>query len=125
MSALLTRWIQDGTAARISAAKQAEVRARHQIAAIALTGIQPPLSVSPHWWIPLPAPWHADELANECRRHGLIVTPASTFAVERGNVPTAVRICLAAVASRERLQQGLELFRDILHHGPKTYFSTT
>jgi DNA-binding transcriptional MocR family regulator len=125
MSAVVTKWIQDGTAARIMAGKQAEVRARHQIASSILTGLQPPSVATPHWWVRLPAPWHADDLTNECRQRGLIITPASTFAIERENVPPAVRICLAAEPTRQRLQQGLELFRDILDPGPKTYFSTT
>lgn len=125
MSAVVTRWLEDGTAARIAAWKRSEVFARNEVARTILPDVPPPAMPSPHWWIPLPQPWRGEDLTNECRDRGLAIAPASTFAIDRDNVPSAVRVCLAAVPDKDRLQQGLQVFREVLREGPRTHFATT
>lgn len=125
MSALLTKWIEDGTAERTIAFKRAEVAARHELAKSILTGIVPPSQTTPHWWILLPEAWRAEDLTVECRKRGVGITPAAAFAVHRDHIPIAVRICLGAVSTRERLQQGLQIVKDVLARGPTMHFTTT
>jgi len=125
MSALLTKWIQDGTADRTIAAKRAEVASRHELAKRILSQTTPPPHPTPHWWIALPQAWRAEDLTGECRQRGVGITPAAAFAINRDNIPTAVRICLAAVATQQRLQDGLQIIKEILERGPTMHFTTT
>jgi DNA-binding transcriptional MocR family regulator len=125
MSALLAKWIQDGTADRMIARKREEVSARHELARGILCSTPPPPHITPHWWIALPKTWRAEGFAEECRARGVAITPAAAFAVDRADVPNAVRICLAAVSTRQRLEEGLRVIQEILERGPTMYFTTT
>ena len=125
MSALLSIWIQDGTADRTIALKQAEVSARHELAKRILSQTLAPANATPHWWIPLPEEWRAEGLTEECRRRGVCITPAAAFAIDRDNIPIAVRICLAAVSTQQRLKDGLQIIKEILERGPTIHFTTT
>jgi DNA-binding transcriptional MocR family regulator len=125
MSALMTKWIQDGVADRTVAFKRAEVSARHELAKSILSQTTPLAHMSPHWWIALPEAWRAEDLTEECRKRGVGISPAAAFAVARTNVPNAIRICLAAVPTRERLQSGLQVIQELLERGPATHFTTT
>jgi DNA-binding transcriptional MocR family regulator len=125
MSALVAKWIQDGTANRTIAFKQVEVSSRHQLAKRILSQITPPANTTPHWWIPLPKAWRAEDLTEECRKRGVGITPAAAFATNRDNVPNAVRICLAAASTQQRLQDGLQIIKEVLERGPTMHFTTT
>jgi len=125
MSALLTKWIEDGTADRTIALKRAEVASRHELAKRILAQTTPPPHTTPHWWIALPEAWRAEDLTEECRKRGVGITPAAAFAINRDDVPRAVRICLAAVSTRQRLQDGLQIFKEVLDRGPTMHFTTT
>ncbi|HYL76836.1 MAG TPA: PLP-dependent aminotransferase family protein [Bryobacteraceae bacterium] len=125
MSALLAKWIEDGTADRTIAFKRAEVASRHELAKRVLIQTTPPPHATPHWWIALPEAWRAEELTEECRKRGVGITPAAAFAVNRDDVPRAVRICLAAVSTQQRLQGGLEIIQELLERGPAMHFTTT
>lgn len=125
MSALLAKWIQDGTADRTIAFKRAEVSSRHALAKRILSQTTPPAHTTPHWWIALPEAWRAEDLTEECRKRGVGITPAAAFAVNRDDVPIAVRVCLGAVSTQQRLQDGLQIIREILERGPTMHFTTT
>jgi DNA-binding transcriptional MocR family regulator len=125
MSALVAKWIQDGTADRTIAFKRVEVSSRHELAKRVLSQTTPPAHTTPHWWIPLPKAWRAEELTEECRKRGVGITPAAAFAINRENVPNAVRICLAAVSTQQRLQNGLQIIKEVLERGPTMHFTTT
>lgn len=125
MSGLVTRWLEDGTAERTIAYKQAEVRARHELALRTLSGVNPPGSVTPHWWIYPPEPWRAEDLADECSNRGVSITPAAVFAINRDQIPIAIRICLAATENRQQLQQGLQIVNELLKQVPENQFPTT
>jgi len=60
--------------------------------------------MSPHLWLDGTPPVG---LAEACRQNGVEVVPAEVFAVEANPGP-AVRISLAAAASRVELKQALE-----------------
>jgi DNA-binding transcriptional MocR family regulator len=125
MSALVAKWTEDGTADRTIAFKRAEVSTRHELARRILSQTTPPLQPTPHWWIALPPAWRAEDLTEECRKRGVRITPAAAFAVNRDDVPNAIRICLAAVSSQQRLQEGLQIVKELLGSGPTMHFTTT
>jgi DNA-binding transcriptional MocR family regulator len=125
MSALAAKWIEDGTADRTIAFKRAEVSARHGLAKRILSQTTPPAHTTPHWWIALPEAWRAEDLTEECRKRGVSITPAAAFAINRDDVPMAVRICLGAVSTRQRLQDGLQIIKEVLERGPTMHFTTT
>jgi DNA-binding transcriptional MocR family regulator len=125
MSALVAKWIQDGTADRTIACKRVEVSSRHELAKRILSQITPPTHTTPHWWILLPKAWRAEDLTEECHKRGVGITPAAAFAINRDNVPNAVRICLAAVPTQQRLQDGLQIIKEVLERGPTMHFTTT
>jgi DNA-binding transcriptional MocR family regulator len=125
MSAILAKWIEDGTADRTIALKRAEVSSRHELAKRLLSQTTPPPHTTPHWWIALPEAWRAEDLTEECRKRGVRITPAAAFAINRDDVPRAVRICLAAVSTRQRLQDGLQIVKELLERGPTMHFATT
>src|SRR5216684_5938038 len=125
MSALLAKWIQDGTADRTIAFKRAGVSSRHALAKRILSQTTPPAHTTPHWWIALPEAWRAEDLTDECRRRGVGISAAAAFAINRDDVPAAVRVCLGAVSTQQRLQDGLQIIREILERGPTMHFTTT
>jgi len=125
MSALVAKWIQDGTADRTIAFKRAEVSSRHELAKRILSQTAPPAHTTPHWWIALPEAWRAENLAEECRQRGVGISPAAAFAINRDDVPIAVRICLGAVSTQQRLQDGLQIIKEVLERGPTMHFTTT
>jgi DNA-binding transcriptional MocR family regulator len=125
MSALVTKWIQDGTADRTIAFKRAEVSARHELAKRILSNTAPPAHSTSHWWIALPEAWRAEDVTEECRKRGVGISPAAAFAINRDDVPIAVRICLGAVSTRQRLQEGLQIIKEVLERGPTMHFTTT
>lgn len=114
MAEIAARWIVDGTADAITAARRAEAAARQSIAAEALG---PALRAHPsgyHAWLSLPDPWRAATFAERARARGVLVTAADAFAVGRVDVPHAVRVSLGAPATREELETGLRAIGEVL-----------
>ncbi len=122
---IATRWIQDGTAARILDARRAEVNARREqaLAKLANHRIDCP-DGSLHLWLHLPEPWRSADFAAEARRRGVGVTPAEAFAVGRSNLTHAVRLCHGAPASRETLDRALAVIGDLLNETPPEPFGS-
>ncbi|MEU9126042.1 PLP-dependent aminotransferase family protein [Streptomyces sp. NPDC048506] len=92
-----TRWMADGTAAAVEAAKRGDAAARQRIVAERLAGFR--VRADPHayhcWW-ELPDPWRADTFVAAAARRGIAVSPAGAFAVGAGHAPNAVRLALAS-----------------------------
>lgn len=107
---IMTRWIEDGTAEQTVQRKRNEAAARQEIAR-ELLGHVPYRSqpYSYHIWLELPADCRSAEFAIEARRKGVAVTPADSFMVGSGSPPNAIRVCLGAAETRERLRRGLEI----------------
>ena len=114
-AAIVTRWMEDGTAAAILAAIRAETVARQAIAAKLL----PEAATDPecfHAWLKLPRGWRAGALAARARLDGVGLVTADVFAV--GEAPEAVRIGLGAPRTRQDLTRGLETLADLLKRPP-------
>lgn len=120
MAEIAARWIGDGTADRLLAARRREAEIRHALARRILgEGRTPAHPRGYHLWLALPEPWRADDFVAQARQRGVGVTPPSAFAVGRGAVPHAVRVCLGAVADRSRLEKALGILVDILDQPPE------
>ncbi len=107
------RWLSDGTAKALEAAKRADAAARQHIAMVALTGLD--IRVNPaayHLLLDLPAPWRADAYVLAAKRQGIAITPASAFAVSPGHAPNAVRLALAP-PTLDELSASLQLLAEL------------
>jgi DNA-binding transcriptional MocR family regulator len=110
-------WIEHGAADSAVQWRRREARARCDLAAKILgRKIAREISVwANHFWMPLPAPWRADELVREARMRGVILSPPELFVVGRASAPHAIRICLGATRDRETLKRGLSLIASLLN----------
>ena len=107
--ALVTRWLQDGSANAIIDAVRAEAAARQKLAASALARY--PYYAHPnghHIWMPMLGDWTSTEFASHVQGQGLAVVTSEPFAVDRVP-PHAVRISLGAATSRSDLIRALNL----------------
>jgi DNA-binding transcriptional MocR family regulator len=113
-AALVSRWITTGLLNEIRNAIREEAAARQKIAQSVLGQFS--FWSDPnghHLWLPMPAHWHAADLAEHAARSGIAVVPSSAFAVAP-SVPEAVRISLGVAADAEALRQALNLFAKLL-----------
>jgi DNA-binding transcriptional MocR family regulator len=123
MTRIAARWIADGTAERLAAAKRAEMRRRNRMAREVLAGAELAGDVAAsHLWLTLPEPWRADDFAAAARRRGVGIIPAAAFAVGR-HAPNAVRICLGAQTTFERVERALARLAELLATSPERYLS--
>ena len=119
LAELVTGWIESGEADEMVAWKRSETAARHRLAMDILTPWLAPGPVSFHRWLPLPEPWRTETFVAHARARGVMVTPSEEFMVGRESAPHAVRLCLGATLSRERLEEGLRRIAVLLSQGPE------
>ena len=113
------RWITGGAADRLLAANRAAARERQALAARLLAPYSPAAHPEAfHLWLPLPAPWDPTAFALQARLRGVVVSPASAFALRGAAVPSAVRLSLSAPATMAPLQRALEILAALLAGGP-------
>lgn len=125
MAEIAARLIRGGAAKRMAAWQKGEAEARQLLAARALAGLDYATDKSSfHIWLRLPEPWRREEFTEAARRRGLGVAPAENFAVGRMPVPHAVRVCLAAASTRERLEHGLNTLAQLAHDVPAMAHAT-
>ena len=117
MVELTTRWLEDGTADRLIAAKRRETAARQALARRILDGhAVRSHDAAYHLWIELPDPLCSDELVAAARQRGVLVAGAGAFAVGRSEVPHAFRVSIG-VAPRPDLERGLHILAELLDGG--------
>jgi len=123
MARIATRWIADGTAERLAREKSEETRRRNRVARQILAEAEfagdPAAS---HLWLTLPNGWRADDFVETARRRGVGIIPAAAFAVTR-QPPNAVRICLGAQTTAERVERALVRLAELLTTPPERYLS--
>lgn len=125
MASLVCAWIESGDAARLRAWQDDEMAARHALAAGILEGVNYAGRVGGFYiWVPLPAGLRASTLVAQLAREGLAVTPAEAFCVGSEPAPQAIRVCISAAPSRERLAEGLRILKEALHHPDPTLWQT-
>jgi DNA-binding transcriptional MocR family regulator len=119
MTRIASRWIEDGTAARLVEEKRAAMRRRQTLVQHRLAGLT--LRTDPaaaHVWLLLPEPWRADDFAAAARHRGVGITPAAAFAPTR-QAPNAVRICLGTPAHDADLDRALVIIAELLAAPPE------
>jgi len=108
-TAMLTRWIDDGTATRLIAAMRAEAARRQALAARLLDGLN--FTAHPqgyHLWLRLPDAVAPNDLADAMRPTGLSVMPADRFAADNAQA-NAVRVSLGGLADDDQLVRALRI----------------
>jgi DNA-binding transcriptional MocR family regulator len=119
LAELVTEWIESGEADVMLEWKRNEIAARHSLALDILGRWLPPGPVSFHLWLPLPEPWRAEAFVTQARSRGVMLTPSQEFMIGRDSAPHAVRVCLGATLSRDRLEEGLRRLAVLLAQGPE------
>jgi DNA-binding transcriptional MocR family regulator len=109
-------WIEEGAADAAVHWRRREARARCDLAVkiIGRNAARAIRSSAFHFWMPLPAPWRADEFLHEARRYGVILCPPELFVVGRASAPHAIRVCLGATRDRETLKRALSVIAGLL-----------
>lgn len=88
--------MSDGTAAEITTLKRSDAKKRQLIATEMLSGLEVQTnSKSYHLWLMLSERWRSQTFVAAAARHDIALTPSSTFAVNPGHAPNAVRLALA------------------------------
>ncbi|MEM8572651.1 MAG: PLP-dependent aminotransferase family protein [Pseudomonadota bacterium] len=113
------RLIEDGTAAKLAEQQSRVAIERQALAQVALGKEYLPLTSDGfHVWMHLPEGWRTDVFAAECRRQDVHISEGRSFAVNAGDAPEAIRICLSHEPNQERLQQGLDVVCRVLRQRP-------
>lgn len=116
-AALMTRWIEDGTADRIRRFIRVEIAARQQIAASAFSGLEFQTEVNAfNIWLKLPAGAGRAELMGRMAGRHIGLMPSDAFTVD-GDVGEHVRICLGGAISQDELRAGLSFMQNTLMGG--------
>ncbi|WP_074739117.1 PLP-dependent aminotransferase family protein [Ruegeria halocynthiae] len=114
-----SRLIEDGTAAELTGQQQRIARVRQQLVQRILgVAVIPKLSDGFHVWLTLPEGWRADVFTAECARLGVRVSEGRSFAINAGDAPEAIRLCVSHEANEVRLQRGLEIVAGVLRQKP-------
>lgn len=131
-AAVVSRWVADGTAARITRALREEAALRHALARTVLArhgtraprdatrALVKPASAVWHLWLSLPDGMPRGPFVEAARRRGVGVMAADVFTVPdadapaESRVPDAVRLCLGGATDLSALRRGLGVIRELL-----------
>jgi DNA-binding transcriptional MocR family regulator len=98
MSTMACGWIEDGTVARLEAAKRKDAAARQRLAAEVLGRLKRITHPASYFvWLPLAEEVRADTVAMALMRERISVTTAHPFSTS-GTVPHAIRLALGSVS---------------------------
>jgi DNA-binding transcriptional MocR family regulator len=116
--ALVTRWIEDGTADTLLRFIRNETAARQKLVSEILPkGIYQSDPLSFNIWLEVPAPWNRAAFVEHMRSTGIGMVASDAFA-SLGPPPEAVRVCLGGPIGRPRLAAGLEYMTHALTESP-------
>ncbi|HVE11379.1 MAG TPA: PLP-dependent aminotransferase family protein [Paraburkholderia sp.] len=122
MAEVATRWINDGTAARLVQI-QRERLAKRQAQLQQVLGNYV-LGAHPHAlsaWLRMPEHWQAERLVRELRNRDIAVTSPDPFLVRGAERPNAVRLCVGAEVSEDAYRGALETMRDVFEQYPQVH----
>ncbi|HEY9066969.1 MAG TPA: PLP-dependent aminotransferase family protein [Burkholderiaceae bacterium] len=115
-NALVTCWVEDGTAVRVLDAIRAANAARQ---ALARRHLAPYRVAAPdeafHLWLALPSGWSPVEFASYLRTQGVAVVASAAFCTD-GNPPDAVRVCLGGPTTLAECENALRLVSETIEH---------
>lgn len=116
LATLASRWVRDGTVARLIEVRRNAGRERVRIACRILRAHKViAVAEALHVWLILPSPWRADEFATYLKGHGITVMPSQDLAATSAGSLQAVRLSLGAEPDNARFEQGLMRIDRILH----------
>jgi DNA-binding transcriptional MocR family regulator len=116
--ALVTRWIEDGTADTLLRFIRNETAARQKLVSEILPkGIYQSDPLSFNIWLEVPAPWNRAAFVEHMRSTGIGMVASDAF-TSLGPPPEAVRVCLGGPIGRPRLAAGLEYMTHALTESP-------
>ncbi len=118
MGEIVTQWIESGVASEITALQRKELAQRQAVAARTLKGLD--FEMHPDGFNILlypPEPWRDEEFALAAKERGVLVMPASVFAVGHAKTRHAVRICLGAARNFDIVEKGLKQLADLIRNG--------
>ncbi|BBZ78268.1 GntR family transcriptional regulator [Mycolicibacterium anyangense] len=116
-TAIVTRWLADGTVARLEAQKRADALRRQAMAADALKGLeQSTYPTSYFTWVKLPDNARADRIAATLSESRISISTAEPFAIT-ANPPQAIRLALGS-ASLAALPDALSTVRRAIEMDP-------
>jgi DNA-binding transcriptional MocR family regulator len=103
-------WIENGIAQQLVGQQIAEISRRKALVAGLLDGVVYKTHPdSPHFWIEVPEPWRASQIAAELKENNYLVATAEMFAVGHGAVPQFIRASVCNSTGDDRLlMQGFE-----------------
>ncbi|MCC8944213.1 PLP-dependent aminotransferase family protein [Bradyrhizobium sp. Arg62] len=114
-----TKWILNGTAARLLTSVREETAERQLIALEALKGVKFRTHAQCfHLWLDLPSGWSSDAFAERARRLGVAVSSTRSFAVYEASAPNNVRLGLGVPADRAVLKASLDALRNLISDEP-------
>jgi DNA-binding transcriptional MocR family regulator len=119
-AAVATEAILAGAAAAAADAQREEARIRQRLARDLLADLDYRADASAfHGWLAVPPPWATEQFMAELAGRGVQVTPGVAFAGPFGTAEaeTHVRLCLCAVADRQRLATALTIVADVGRSG--------
>ncbi|MCK5165854.1 MAG: PLP-dependent aminotransferase family protein [Rhodospirillaceae bacterium] len=125
MGEIVTQWIESGVAAEITSLQRSELATRQAIATRELKGLD--YEMHPNSFNILlypPEPWREEEFALAAKEKGVLVMPASVFAVGQDSPRHAVRICLGATRNFEHVEKGLKELASLIRGGNNAYASS-
>ncbi|MGE8497622.1 MAG: PLP-dependent aminotransferase family protein [Pseudomonas sp.] len=117
ITAMGTRWIADGTVARLEAAQRIEAQQRQAIAQRVFQGmtvIANPCSL--FVWLPLPEELRMDRIATALAAHNIAVSKAEAYSTAT-HAPHALRLGLSSVPL-EQLEAVLKRVRTVIEQFP-------
>jgi DNA-binding transcriptional MocR family regulator len=116
--ALVTRWIEDGTADTMLRFIRSETTARQKLVAQFLPkGIYKSDPLSFNIWVELPPLWNRAAFVEHMRSTAIGVVASDAFTAA-GPPPEAARVCLGGPITRSRLAAGLEYMTHALEEAP-------
>jgi DNA-binding transcriptional MocR family regulator len=105
---IFTLLLESGEVERIERRKERVVVANQQIARrIFGDALGATHERSPHAWLTLPRDRDANAVVNEAGCRGYALAPASVFAVDRRNVPNAIRLSIGTTSDTRELEYAL------------------
>lgn len=118
------RLMGDGTAAKLARLKRIDALARQKLASERLAGYEIQSHAGCyHLWLTLPSHWRSQSFVAAAARRDIALTPSTTFAVNSGHAPNAVRLALAA-PTMDQLDAGLGVLASMLGVGEDNFDST-
>ncbi|MFF4582467.1 PLP-dependent aminotransferase family protein [Streptomyces sp. NPDC001373] len=119
LAEVLARWVGDGTADLIVAARRTATAQRNTAAREILAGLDVITEpAAPHLWLPLPEPWTAGQFAAATREAGILVSPGDEYTPRREHAAFGVRIGLNADVEDEVLRDALLTLVHLLGSAP-------